>query len=235
MKRFEFAAVRERVLRNRRAAFRLSAMMGMGVVVCLLLLGGLGRLFGGMKAGPQRREVTALKVAEIAPPPPPPPVADDAPEPEPEPELEMPALPPMDTGVSRSSTGLSLPELDIDVEAGGVPAAVPAVGAAAAAPEVVRPGRGSSPPRRLIVPDLRGYYPRRLVDLGIEGRTRVRAFVSASGAVERVEVITSVPPNRFERAARRAMAAVRYEPARDASGRAVPGVVVETLQWRNPK
>jgi TonB family protein len=232
----DFNALRARAARRRRTAFRLAATIGMAVVACLVLLGGLGELFSGLQADQEAVAAATLDVLDVPPPPPPPPAAPQAPTPPSERPPEIPDLPPMDLSFLPSPHALALPRMRLDADPLRLPGAVPSIRATSA--EASTDGsilRGSSPPRRLIVPDLQRFYPRRLIDQGIEGRTRVRVFVSASGKVERVEVLSSVPPNRFEDAARRAMATVRYEPATDEAGRPVPGVVNETLQWRNKK
>ena len=169
---------------------------------------------------------TKLEVRPIAPPTPPvTPPPPQRPVQQTEVMPQMPALPPMEMAMDTAPSNLTLPPFEVDAKALRLPVVTPTL----QAPNM------ATPPRRLVTPDLKRYYPRRLIKLRVEGETKLELYIDATGAVERVEIISSVPPQRFESAAIQAMKRVRYEPARDEKGNPIAGRVIETLEWRISK
>jgi protein TonB len=59
-------------------------------------------------------------------------------------------------------------------------------------------------------------YPRRALDEGRGGRVLVLVLIDAAGRVDGVSVVEAEPPGDFDEAARRALEAARFSPARRA-------------------
>jgi protein TonB len=74
-------------------------------------------------------------------------------------------------------------------------------------------------------------YPRLSRRAGEEGTVSCRLHVSASGAVERVEVLESSGYERLDRATQEALRTWRFEPRRE-DGRAVPCTLEHRVQFR---
>lgn len=211
--------------RRRRSRLALGALGGT-LATALLLLGMAG--LGERAVAEAPPPLPPLRVLRQPPPPPPPPPPEEPPPPPP--PAAMPTIPAMDLAVSPAATDFELPPMALELEAVQLDGVieVPGIAADALAPPAPSQAR---PPRRLFVPDLQRFYPRRLARRGVEGRTRVRATIDAEGAVSGVEILACEPAGAFEAAARRAMEHLRYDPATDRAGNPIPGVVEETLVW----
>jgi TonB family protein len=111
------------------------------------------------------------------------------------------------------------------------PAASPAAGE-------ITPGTVPAHPPRLLDPAGLGaamgaYYPSRALREGIEGDVGFRAFVDAQGRVTQCLVANSSGQAPLDDATCKLIArSARFEPARGASGEALPGEYSGTLRWR---
>lgn len=83
--------------------------------------------------------------------------------------------------------------------------------------------------------DCRPEYPLAALRTGAQGRTRLAFHLDEMGKVLAVDVVQSAgdtPQHRLlDSAAAHALATCRFEPQRDADGKAVPGVVTLTYSW----
>lgn len=77
-------------------------------------------------------------------------------------------------------------------------------------------------------------YPAEARRLGQQGATRVTLQINAKGRVADCAVLESSGSPSLDTATCRAMANLRFKPARAADGRAVPGAVVRRMQWALP-
>jgi len=74
------------------------------------------------------------------------------------------------------------------------------------------------------------HYPRAARLRGIEGTTRARITIDATGRVSAVQLLDSTPPGVFDEAAQRVVLALRYRPAQSA-GQAIASVQDTTIAW----
>jgi protein TonB len=139
------------------------------------------------------------------------------------------ALPSLDLPTAGPVSDLALPALGVppgDILLPlAIPAALPldATGTLAEAPF-------DTPPERIGDFDLDHFYPRLAKQRGITGSTRVRLHISSSGRVESVEILSSDPPEVFERAAERLAHSLNFRPATRA-GQPVAVVQDTVIAW----
>jgi periplasmic protein TonB len=218
--------------RRRGIVLRLAISSVLGVAGSGVLLFTLAKVYADIEHQAPPHLVQELRVLDRPPPPlPPPPEPQIQPPPPPTP-LALPALELAPPSVSASR--IALPALEITVDAPTrLPLAVPGIRVTSAGTGMG--GRQAQPAQRLVAPDLHRFYPRRYLRRHLEGRTMVRADIDADGRVGEVTILESEPEGLFDTAAIQAMRTIRYQPATDAQGQAVPGSVTETLIWRNPR
>ena len=97
-----------------------------------------------------------------------------------------------------------------------------------AAPSTTTP---DEPPHLAVPPDLARFYPPEARRRRLGGRTILRIDVDPRGRVVAAEVLRSIPPGVFDRAAERAARQFRFAPARR-NGRAVAGRTRMELKWQ---
>ena len=185
--------------------------------------------------GERRRDNTRaipLRITETETPPPSPEPPPKERKREPQPKavrLPLPVtvpLPPLqriDTGAlytENSESALILPAPNYltplpEVPSGGISDSIALTREA----EVIRP------------PNLSLYYPYRAIIKGITGETVLRLHIDAKGSVTKVETVSSVPENTFEKAALRVGRSLRFTPAQQ-SGKSVATVTSISLLWR---
>ncbi len=219
---------RTRLLATRRRGFRLAIGMLIGVTATAALLMGFAQLSSSTEI-PVLIDAQPLRVVRNPPPPQedPPPPKENPPPPQ---EPVMPVLPSMQTALPQMSTAPSLPilfegsqDFAVDAVIRFTPPSLEQIG-----PPTVSPARAA---RRLFTPDLRRYYPSRLAQRGITGKTVATVHIDANGRVLAIDITESVPSGQFDRAARRALKSLRYEPALNHQGTAIPTQQTETLVW----
>ena len=98
--------------------------------------------------------------------------------------------------------------------------------------KIVRPQKGiNQGPIMIKPPNLKDFYPTRLRRSGTEGQTRFRLTISNHGRVTGVEILSSTPAGKFEKAARRLAKSLRFRPAlRD--GKPVTCRVQTKIDWK---
>lgn len=101
---------------------------------------------------------------------------------------------------------------------------------------IAQPGAAGTLPRlanpEAIRERLRETYPEPLRDRGIGGEVRLRILISAEGLPTAVELDGSSGQPALDEASLRVAEEMRFEPARDAAGRAVPVWTSFPIEWR---
>lgn len=187
------------------------------------------------------RPIETRIVEEVRPPPPPPPpppartpppraaVAPPPPAPPsyvPPPEVVVPAPSPAPTITATPEPPPPAP----------VTIAPPPVVAAPPAPPAPPARRAATPARIDFASCARPDYPAAARRANVEGVTRIRFTVDASGAVAKAEVERASGPSRehrlLDRAAVDALSACRFQPGTDEDGRPVGATSVVEYAWR---
>ncbi len=174
------------------------------------------------------------------PPEPPPPPEQPKETPQEKPEDVVPlALPSLDLPPVPATSALSLPALGTLDPSMALPISIPAFAAAGppnAAPPTAQLGGQIAPPG-FDTPahvdtafDLDRYYPRTARLRGVTGQSRLRIASDATGQVQTVEVLDSLPTGVFDTAAERLGHALHFHPAQ-AHGRPVASVQEITIEW----
>ncbi len=167
--------------------------------------------------------------------PPPPEQPPEAGESQPEEAVAI-ALPSLDLPSTAPIGALALPalgSLDADLT---LPLSIPAFTAntASDSPVLVAappgPAAFDTAAERESAFDLDRHYPRAARLRGVEGTTRVRITIEATGRVGAVQVLDSTPPGVFDEAAQRVIRSIRYRPAQ-AAGQPVASVQDTTIAW----
>lgn len=199
---------------------RLLAALG-ALAVTALTLTGVVRLNRPPEAPPPREEREPVTFEVAAPPKPPP-----SRRPPPPPRTPPKAPPPPASLLSASLSGLSFGLAAFD--GGALGASDAALGGAGAGDVVMTESTVDELPR----PRQRAAprYPARARARGVEGWVNLSLLVGEDGGVRDVSVLASDPPDVFEDAAREAVRAWRFEPARY-QGRAVAIRVQQMLRF----
>ncbi len=92
-------------------------------------------------------------------------------------------------------------------------------------------GPGDAPPELLTPINLERFYPRPALRRAIAGVTRLQLEIGTDGTVRRCDILSSEPAGEFDDAARRLGMSLRFRPERR-DGRAVPSVMVHSIQWQ---
>lgn len=177
-------------------------------------------------------EVPVQKLTRADAPPPPPP--EEAP-PSEVVEPTTPALPAapavlaLNLSPHLSADPLPLPPLDVAVEALDLRLLTLPRVQAAARTGGAQPGDGG--PRLEFAPDLEDFYPRTARTRKVEGRSRLRLRLDATGQVVEAVLLQSTPPGVFDEAAERAARHLRYAPAMRGGAPAAAAIEV-TLVWK---
>lgn len=91
-------------------------------------------------------------------------------------------------------------------------------------------------PKPIDGPQITAYdYPPAAMRAGEEGKVAVAVAVDASGQAIGCRIVTSSGSSALDQASCRAMQRGRFEPARDANGRAIAGTYSRQLSWKLPK
>jgi TonB family protein len=80
-----------------------------------------------------------------------------------------------------------------------------------------------------------GDYPLFMVGLGISGTVRARLLVGADGAVIDCYINQSSGNAPLDYMTCQTLSRAKFTPAKDSSGRAVAGAVLQTIVWRVPE
>lgn len=179
--------------------------------------------------------VRTLRQADPDEPPPPPEPTHEQNESTPE-DVVAVALPTLDLASSAPVGALALPAVGCSDADLALPLSMPAfttIGAGDGPPVI---GNANGPAaydvaaERESTLDLDRYYPRAARLRGVEGTTRVRLSIDATGRVAEVQILTSTPPGVFDEASLRVGHAIRYRPAQ-AAGKPVASVQETTIAW----
>lgn len=137
-------------------------------------------------------------------------------------------LPMLDIQLPKLASGISISSAPSPSLAGLTPGA--------SSTEVLSGGEAGGGVETEVVPlnNIQPAYPRRALEMGVEGYVKLAFTINRLGQVENIRVVEADPPNMFEREARRAAARWRFAP-RTENGRSIEREAVKTLTFRLEK
>jgi len=210
---------RTRTFQRRRTWSAWWIAAGIAIVVNLglvIVLSQISHLHVPLPEAPQ--SVRTIRQVEPEQPPPPPPQSETPPEPVEEP-LAI-ALPTLDLPATPSPDALGLPDMPNLDATFDLPLSVPAfttvapVGTPAAIAGPLALAEPDQPAELESTFDLERFYPRSARLRGIEGRSRMRITIDATGLVTAVTIHEATPPGVFEQSTERLGRSLRFRPAK---------------------